>query len=113
MTKERRLCACRLTIEAEPDPRSIEHAVSVHQRQPEHRAWWEAARLEAEKTCGPDVQLGEASMFYMHTPREYAKSPATNAVRPPIMRSAYSTHDRRPFSMVLTNGQPSSPECGQ
>lgn len=65
MVKERRVCACRSYIEADPHPASIEHAVRTHVAQPEHREWWEAARLESEKTSGPDVKLGPKSPFYV------------------------------------------------
>lgn len=37
MTTERRRCVCHGTIEAEPDPLSIGHAVQQHQRTEQHR----------------------------------------------------------------------------
>ena len=47
--KVRRRCACRGVIEAEQDLDSIEHAVRVHQAQPDHRAYVTAVELADEK----------------------------------------------------------------
>lgn len=63
MTKERRPCACRGYLEADPHPAFIEYAVRSHQREPQHREWWENQRLEDEKVSGPKVPLGPGSMF--------------------------------------------------
>lgn len=63
--KEKRWCACRVLLEADPDPKSIEHAVRVHQRQPEHRKWSDNQILEYEKTSGPNVPLGPKSPFVL------------------------------------------------
>jgi len=58
-------CACSGFIEAEPDEASITNAVRVHQRQPEHRAEWEAYKQNAERKSGPDVPMGPSSIFYV------------------------------------------------
>jgi hypothetical protein len=44
-----RRCSCRQFIEAEDTPRAIEAAVQQHQREPEHRAYWQRVQLEQEK----------------------------------------------------------------
>jgi hypothetical protein len=44
-----RRCSCRQVIEAENTPRAIEAAVQQHQREPQHRAYWQRVQLEQEK----------------------------------------------------------------
>lgn len=45
---EKRQCACRKWIEAEPDSVSVFHAVRVHQETPEHRSY-AMAQAEADE----------------------------------------------------------------
>lgn len=46
--KERRQCACRVVIEADPVPEAIEHAVQVHQKQPEHVVYQVLTQLRGD-----------------------------------------------------------------
>jgi hypothetical protein len=57
MTAVKRRCACRVTIEAEPDERSVSHALRVHYSEIEHRDWRERQELEAEKVPAPTLRL--------------------------------------------------------
>lgn len=54
---ERRTCACRVVIETEPDPVSIEHAVQVHQRQPEHIEHVALEQLRGNYVARQDVRM--------------------------------------------------------
>lgn len=58
MTTVKRICACRVPIEAEPDPVSIEHAVRTHQAEPEHRYWQMRQQLLSELVPPEPVVLG-------------------------------------------------------
>lgn len=56
MTKVRELCACGTWIESEPDEQSIEHAVQVHQRQPEHRDYVALEQLAGRFVARQPIQ---------------------------------------------------------
>jgi hypothetical protein len=74
MTAVRRPCACRGVIESEPDPASIEHAVSVDVREPKHRAGMRVVELSRELVPPARVRIvptfsGPASTLPMPTLR--------------------------------------------
>jgi hypothetical protein len=55
--KLRRPCACRVLIESDPDPESVEHAVRVHQAEPEHIRYAVLEQLKGEYVAPQDVAL--------------------------------------------------------
>lgn len=57
MTAVRRRCACSAVIEAEPDEQSVEHAVRVHQAEPEHRDGMKFVELLRERTTSPWIRI--------------------------------------------------------
>lgn len=69
MTRERRPCACRSMVEA--DPGNVEQAVIDHQRLPEHREWATLEQLRGNFVA----------------PQPMAKSPVGN-VFPLLRRTA-------------------------
>lgn len=58
MSTIKRICACRTPIECEPDPVSIQDAVSTHQAEPEHVYWRQREELLCELLPPEPVRVG-------------------------------------------------------
>lgn len=58
MTRERRPCACRGAIEADPaDPRDVEAAVREHQTELQHRAFVEGEQLAGRYVAPEEIRI--------------------------------------------------------
>lgn len=53
---ERRICACKTSIEAESDPQSVAHALRVHYATQEHQDYVDRQK-EADELASVDVPL--------------------------------------------------------
>lgn len=59
MTRERRPCACRGSLEADPkDPVDVERAVRSHQREPIHAHWRAREQLAGNLVAPERVAVG-------------------------------------------------------
>lgn len=60
MTRERRPCACRGSLEADPaDPVDVERAVRSHQRELQHVAWRAREQMAGNLVAPEPVTLPE------------------------------------------------------